>query len=534
MAINRIKYVNVGSQMEESDFVKFSSGKYYVFGTLTATQNGIYLPEEGVDAYNRVVVDVKFPPMIELEYVTAASTKALAKKNGQPIVEIESDTKAIGYFGLTGAYAYCNNIYTTQGNTLNWDNIIAVLEAGLYETFYWTTLSFSTVSMNLIAENVRQEAMRKMFARSNIQHVVLSTRPYLRLIHMGCCAYMFLNSTLKTFSSRIGRIGNDTDTLAESILSENAAGCAEGMFWDTDLTNIEMSDLTYIFGNRAAAFMFRACSKLQTASFPALTIISRPNAGSNMFLDCGNLESISCPLLKTISGTEALLGAFGNCVKLSSGGLNAVNKISGTQAMRETYNGCSALANISLESVQSIEGDQAMLGTYNNCTSLITANFKSLRKIYAKQVFDQTFKGCTALTDIYFPAIHDLEYVSLFYSMCTGLENITIHFPSNMQSTIEQSTGYSTTAPYGAISGTILFDLPSTATLTGADGNVYYRNPLGDTNEYLAWGLMGSDELVDTNTVFYTATTSDPQVGANIYEDSSLSTIKTTVASIEQ
>jgi hypothetical protein len=47
--------------------------------------------------------------------------------------------------------------------------------------------------------------------------------------------------------------------------------------------------------------------------------------------------------------------------------------------------------------------------------------------------------------------------------MCSAIPNITLHFPSNVQSVIEGLDGYSATAPFGAVSGTVLFDLPATS-----------------------------------------------------------------------
>ena len=55
MAINRIKYIDVESKREESDFVNFEEHSY-VLATISITENGIYMPPEGIDGYNRIIV----------------------------------------------------------------------------------------------------------------------------------------------------------------------------------------------------------------------------------------------------------------------------------------------------------------------------------------------------------------------------------------------------------------------------------------------------------------------------------------------
>ncbi|MBQ2174280.1 MAG: hypothetical protein II453_04115 [Alphaproteobacteria bacterium] len=97
-----------------------------------------------------------------------------------------------------------------------------------------------------------------------------------------------------------------------------------------------------------------------------------------------------------------------------------------------------------------------------------------------------------------------------------------------MQSIISTLSGYSLTAPFSATSGTILFDLPATVTLTGADSNTYKRNPKYDTATSLGW----YDTNIGGATPYYTSGTTDPSTSDTIYSDSACTTSVTTISSI--
>lgn len=139
---------------------------------------------------------------------------------------------------------------------------------------------------------------------------------------------------------------------------------------------------------------------------------------------------------------------------------------------------------------------------------------------------------------VYFPALKTVSSTNnALYNAANSATNITFHFPQNMQSVVETFRQYSTTTPFGASSGTVLFDLPSTYTLTGADGNTYERNPAYDTGTALAWYNVGLDpsnisSAYGRTTPYYTSGTTDPAVSDTIYSDSACTTAVTTISSI--
>lgn len=139
---------------------------------------------------------------------------------------------------------------------------------------------------------------------------------------------------------------------------------------------------------------------------------------------------------------------------------------------------------------------------------------------------------------VYFPAFKTASSTSnALYNAANGATNITFHFPQNMQSVVETFRQYSTTAPFASQSGTVLFDLPSSYTLTGADGNTYERNPAYDTGTALAWYNTALDpsnvySAYGRTTPYYTSGTPDPAVGDTIYSDSACTVAVTTIDSI--
>jgi hypothetical protein len=115
--------------------------------------------------------------------------------------------------------------------------------------------------------------------------------------------------------------------------------------------------------------------------------------------------------------------------------------------------------------------------------------------------------------------------------MCGSITNITLHFPSNTQAKVETLSGYSTTAPFGATSGTVLFDLPATNTLSGADSNTYSRNPKYDTATSLAW-KVGAYGTTNFTPAYYTSGTTDPSASDAIYSDAACTQSVTTITAI--
>lgn len=109
---------------------------------------------------------------------------------------------------------------------------------------------------------------------------------------------------------------------------------------------------------------------------------------------------------------------------------------------------------------------QAMYGMFDSCRSLTSISFPKLTNIKYGVVCKRMFYGCSALTDVYFNALTTTSFgsvVNQFRNMMGGTGNSithTLHFPNNLESKIQNLTGYPT---FGGSSGYVVlaFDLPA-------------------------------------------------------------------------
>lgn len=203
------------------------------------------------------------------------------------------------------------------------------------------------------------------------------------------------------------------------------------------------------------------------------------------------------------------------------------------------FSGCTSLATLDLDGLISIGGaSSASLPNsspcrqlFSNCTGITTASFGGLTWV-AKYGVNGMFSGCTNLTSLSFPALTSDSFVAdSFVNMLTNVANVTVHFPSNVQAAVEATTGYSTTAPFGATAGTVLFDLPATIALQATEsdsGNQYnfYRFYAHDTANALAWRKWGS------YIPYYTSGLSNPSASDTIYSDAACTIPFATIDSI--
>lgn len=126
----------------------------------------------------------------------------------------------------------------------------------------------------------------------------------------------------------------------------------------------------------------------------------------------------------------------------------------------------SAISSLDLSSIETISGEQAFAYSFQILTSLLTATIGA-DTITGSQAFYCAFQGCTGITDIYFPNIKTTSFGTFrnqFQSMMNTTGNAithTIHFPSNMESTISTLTDYPL---FGGTSGYVVlaYDLPAT------------------------------------------------------------------------
>lgn len=294
---------------------------------------------------------------------------------------------------------------------------------------------------------------------------------------------------------------------------------------------VNLSNITQISGTRACYEMFSQCPGVTGANLSGLRTIKNTasNCCGGMFNTCQYLLSFDLSSLEEIRGPSSCSSMFAYCYALTNANLSSLKQIiTYSSACDAMFKGCSALVSADLSSLELVNGDCNNM--FYGCSVLVSVNFSSLNKIQYSGAFANMFRNCSALTNLYFPAVDNSSFVDsvVFSNMCRSIPNITLHFPSNTQSTVEGLSGYSTTKPFGATAGTVLFDLPATVTLTGADTNTYQRNPKYDTSGALGW----FNTTVGRATPYYTSGTTDPSVSDTIYSDSACTTPITTISSI--
>lgn len=182
---------------------------------------------------------------------------------------------------------------------------------------------------------------------------------------------------------------------------------------------------------------------------------------AGMFDGCTGITSLDLSSLTTT--TKYCCNAMcRNCTSLTSANLASLTSVTNSSCY-DMFNGCTSLANVDVSSLDSISGAYGCAYMFAR-TALTSITFTALSSINNNYACIGMFSGCPYLTSISFPALTNLgTRKTQFTGMCMDIPNITLHFPSNMQSAVEALDDYSTTAPFGATSGSVLFDLPATA-----------------------------------------------------------------------
>ena len=233
--------------------------------------------------------------------------------------------------------------------------------------------------------------------------------------------------------------------------------------------NISFPDVVTL-NNSASFFQAFVNSRVKSVSFPELTTIGGSDVFFHAFDSSSNLASISFPKLTTISGSQACTYMFSGVSELDTVELPLLETISGQNACSYMFYICMYLNTVSLPKLTTISGSNACTYMFYYCSSLTSISFTELTNITGSACCSYMFGNCYALTSISFPKLTTTSFgsnVNQFFSMFnsnTALTSgtCTLHFPSNIESTIQGLTGYPL---FGGTSGRIVlaFDLPATS-----------------------------------------------------------------------
>ena len=196
-------------------------------------------------------------------------------------------------------------------------------------------------------------------------------------------------------------------------------------------------------------------------------------------------------------------------------------------ACQSMFEGCTGLTSADLSSFATTTGNNSCMSMFSGCSSLTSVDLSSLTTTTTGSL--RSMFANTALNTLSLPSLKTTNNNTVFNNMLQGVSGCTVHFPSNMQTVI--GSWSDVTGGFGGTNTTVLFDLPATNTLTGADSVTYTRNPKYDTATSLAW-KVGAYGTTNFTPAYYTSGTTDPTVGATLYSDDACTTAVTTISAI--
>lgn len=220
------------------------------------------------------------------------------------------------------------------------------------------------------------------------------------------------------------------------------------------------------FGISGFMNVFKGNTGITKFAFPGLQSITTQSSGFNQVCQqCTNLTTVDFSGLVTINYNNSLTSSFWGCTSLINVDLSNLKTVSGNNSMASTFNGCSNLTSIDLSKVELISGGDVFSNTFQN-TAITEMRFTNLQEInnsgsiFTTTVMAYAFKGAP-LANLYFNSLKTVQQNNNLVNMLNGVTGCTVHFPSNLQSTI--GSWGAVTNGFGGTNTTVLFDLPATS-----------------------------------------------------------------------
>lgn len=190
---------------------------------------------------------------------------------------------------------------------------------------------------------------------------------------------------------------------------------------------------------------------------------------------CAYYKSYSNSKITSFTATNAteatMIYCFGSCNNLTTANFPQLTEIK-SSGLDHTFNNCYSLTSVSLPLLKTA-GAASFNGTFQGCTSLTSVSFPSLDELDDNcfgWMGSYTFGKCTSLTSVSFPALKTTSVESSGHHLSNLFDKntasvsgtCTVHFPSNLESTISGLSGYPL---FGGTDGRIVlaFDLPATS-----------------------------------------------------------------------
>ncbi len=238
-----------------------------------------------------------------------------------------------------------------------------------------------------------------------------------------------------------------TGILDMSALKQiNSSYCFSSAFNSTAIEEVRFDSLEFVgsSSNQCFSSAFSNNNSLISANFGKLKECRSNNVFQSAFYNCQNFEDIDISSLVSVR------------VGITTYSINIFSSM--------FYN-CKKLTSVDFGSLTYLCGNGAFNNTFSSCTSLTSVDFSNLSVILAPNVFNYAFQNCTSLTTLSFPKLLDMAGMqqNIFSNMLKGCSNVTVHFPSNLQTTM--SSWADVTAGFGGTNTTVLWDLPASTSV---------------------------------------------------------------------
>lgn len=231
--------------------------------------------------------------------------------------------------------------------------------------------------------------------------------------------------------------------------------------------NLRFDELVSV-GESAFYLSFYESDMIESVEFPKLEIIDSfgPFTGSFQRY-CTGLTSARFPLLKEILGDYSCNAMFISCSNLTEVDLSNLETVDGYDSCASMFAFCSSLQDVKLPKLKSLIGDYCFYNIFSGC-NIKNISFDSLDDISGYFCLRSAISGCPDLENVYFPALKTTSFGTnknqfgyIVASSGTQENPVVIHFPSNLEETIQTLDGYPL---FGGDIGcvTLAFDLPTT------------------------------------------------------------------------
>ncbi len=258
---------------------------------------------------------------------------------------------------------------------------------------------------------------------------------------------------------------NVTGTVNLSSAINIEEGAFYQAFYQTNITSVNLHNLSSVTTWNAFYGAFQNCFSIQSVDLTSLTTISGGYGCYWMFAGCQGLTTVDLSHITSISGEATCQRMFFNCTgltgKIDLSSLTTMNGTIGYGVCNGMFEWCNNITEVDLSNLEEILGSDAN-NMFSNCRSLSSVDLSSLRTVYS---MGGAFSQCLSLTSLSFPSLTSTglihPYHQEFTNMLSDVTGCTVHFPSNLQSTM--SSWSDVINGFGGTNTIVLFDLPATS-----------------------------------------------------------------------